>query len=63
MADEKGTKSTPAGLYLATQGQTPQRVEWLGIVLAILWLCVNGYILLSPSPNGAGTLVSVLLIF
>jgi hypothetical protein len=63
MADEKGTKSTPAGLYLATQGQTPQRVEWLGIVLAILWLCVSGYILLSPSPNGAGTLVSVLLIF
>ncbi len=41
MADDKTSKSTPAGLYLATQGQSTQAIEWLGVALAILWLCVS----------------------
>ena len=63
MADDKTSKSTPAGLYLATQGQSTQAIEWLGVALAILWLCVSGYILMMPIEGNANTLASMLIVF
>ncbi len=63
MPDDKATKSTPAGLYVATQGQSPQAVEWLGVALAIVWLVVSGYILLMPSTGNENVLSSILIIF
>jgi uncharacterized membrane protein len=63
MADDKTSKSTPAGLYLATQGQSTQAIEWLGVALAILWLCVSGYILMMPIEGNANMLASMLIVF
>ena len=63
MADDKTSESTPAGLYLATQGQSTQAIEWLGVALAILWLCVSGYILMMPIEGNANMLASMLIVF
>lgn len=63
MADDKTSRSTPAGLYLATQGQSTQAIEWLGVALAILWLCVSGYILMMPIEGNANMLASMLIVF
>lgn len=63
MAEGKSSKSTPAGLYVATQGQGTQRIEWLGVVLAVVWIAVSGYILVSPGSNRIAALMSVLLVF
>ena len=63
MAADKTSKSTPAGLYLATQGQSTQAIEWLGVALAILWLCVSGYILMMPIEGNANMLASMLIVF
>lgn len=63
MAEGKSSKSTPAGLYVATQGQGTQRIEWLGVVLAAVWIAVSGYILVSPGSNRIAALMSVLLVF
>lgn len=63
MADDKTSKSTPAGLYLATHGQSTQAIEWLGVALAILWLCVSGYILMMPIEGNANMLASMLIVF
>jgi hypothetical protein len=35
MNDDRGTNSTPAGLYLGTQKQPTLLIEWVGIALAI----------------------------
>lgn len=63
MSDDRGTNSTPAGLYLGTQKQPILMVEWFGIALAILWLGVSAYVLLNNVALGAGILTSILLIF
>jgi hypothetical protein len=61
MSDDRGTNSTPAGLYLGTQKQPILMVEWFGIALAILWLGVSAYVLLNNVALGAGILTSILL--
>ena len=63
MNDDRGTNSTPAGLYLGTQKQPTLLIEWIGIALAILWLGVSAYVLLNNATLAAGMLTSILLIF
>jgi len=63
MNDDRGTNSTPAGLYLGTQKQPTLLIEWNGISLAILWLGVSAYVLLNNATLAAGILTSILLIF
>jgi len=63
MNDDRGTNSTPAGLYLGAQKQPTLLVEWIGIALAIMWLGVSAYVLLNATDLAAGMLTSILLIF
>ncbi|MGB0736155.1 MAG: hypothetical protein ACPGNQ_09165, partial [Paracoccaceae bacterium] len=63
MNDDRGTNSTPAGLYLGTQKQPTLLIEWIGIALAIQWLGVSAYVLLNNATLAAGMLTSILLIF
>ena len=63
MNDDRGTNSTPAGLYLGTQKQPTLLIEWIGIALAIQWLGVSAYILLNNATLAAAMLTSILLIF
>ena len=53
MNDDRGTNSTPAGLYLGTQKQPTLLIEWIGIALAILWLGVSAYVLLNNATLAA----------
>ena len=63
MNDDRGTNSTPAGLYLETQKQPTLLIEWIGIALAILWLGFSAYVLLNNATLAAGMLTSILLVF
>lgn len=63
MNDDRGSTSTPAGLYLGAQKQSTMLIEWIGIALAILWIGISGYVLLNNAALGAGMLTSILLIF
>lgn len=43
MPSDKPIRPTPAGVYNKSDAQRTSRVEWIGMVLAIVWLAVSVY--------------------